>query len=255
MESLSQIPVVYICEKEINEKRLNAFTRINSINIRTDERITTMTKMNLLFKPIYTKGDELKLNDIYRALSHIAVWESFSKRNSEYCLIFEEECIIPDDYIQRLHKCIQTSLVLKNPNAWDIWVLGGNWEDMQLCRGEFSEDGLVYIGTASLFLHAYILSRKTAELFLKNVYPLHVHMDTWISAFSKINQLKIIGCTKIKLENQTTISHHMQLDTICKKCSVPINMYRTHLLVSRDDVLISQLFCIALIVWIVYQNL
>jgi GR25 family glycosyltransferase involved in LPS biosynthesis len=262
MESLYDSYAVCISEKQseghhiiCSKIPLNISRRVrsfNSFDITTDTRITTMVKMNILFKPVHNISDELKsTDDICHILSHIAVWESFIRRKSEYCLIFEEGCVIPDDFLERINTCITSSLVLKNPDAWNIWLLGGKWEDIQQCKNEFSGDGLVYIGNASLFQHAYILSRKTAKLLLKNIYPLHVKLDTWISIFAKINQLKMIGCTKIKLENRTKISN--ELDTLCKKCRVPINMYRTHQLISRDDILISQVFCILLILCFLYK--
>jgi len=265
MESLYDSYAVCISEKE-NEGHHTKYSKIplnvsrrvrsfNSFDIRTDTRITTMVKMNILFKPLHDTSDELKsTDDICHMLSHIAVWESFIRRKSEYCLIFEEGCVISDDFLERINTCITSSLVLKNPDAWNIWLLGGNWEDIQRCKDEFSGDGLVYIGAASLFQHAYIVSRKTAKMFLKNVYPLHVQMDKWISAFAKINQLKMIGCTKIKLENQIKTSIvQKEWGTLCKKCTIPINMYSTHQLISKDDILISQVFYIFIVLYFLYQ--
>ena len=105
-------------------------------------------------------------------------------QNQEMCLIFEDDAIVPPDFIEKTNQLIQESNLLKDSKNWDVWLLGGKWDDLSSIPNETSKTGIVRVGSFILF-HAYIITLNCAKKLLKDVQALR---NLHFRSLSKVSQ-------------------------------------------------------------------
>jgi len=168
-------------------------------------------------------------------------------------LVFEDDAVVPPDFIERANECIKNSQILKDPKKWDMWLLGGKWEDLTQIPGE---KDVVRIDAFVLF-HAYVITKRCAKKFLKDVYPIHCHIDIWASIYAYLNDLRLVGCPKLILEQTQRVKTDIQPDNTCHICNVPTDYEVQYKMVSKMDwnrARAAELLCVGLIGYILYQQ-
>jgi len=222
-----------------------------TIDLKKEERVATLTKRNILTKSRRSHEELDSIGGVGCALSHIAVWQWMVDNNQEVCLIFEDDAVVPPDFIKRANDCIKESVVLKNPKQWDLWLLGGTWDDLSSIPGESSESGVVRVGSFVLF-HAYVMTLGCAKRLLRDVYPIHCHIDIWTSVFSYLNDIRIVGCTRLKLRQNQKVKTDIQSESGCKICNVPTDYDKNYKMVSYTEWRIAQAAEIAMVGMVAY---
>ena len=228
-----------------------------TINLDTDDRVTTLTKRNIKTNTRRSHEELDSIGGVGCALSHIAVWQWMVDHNQEMCLVFEDDAVVPADFTQRTNQIIKDSTVLKNPTQWDIWLLGGKWDDRSRIPNEPKESHVIRVGSFVLF-HAYVLTLSAAKQLLKNAYPIHCHIDMWASIHAYLTDMRIVGSTKLVLEQNQTVKTDIQLEQGCAICNVPADFKETHRMVTHTEWRVaqaSQVVCVALVAYLLYQSL
>jgi glycosyl transferase family 25 len=224
-----------------------------TIDIRTDDRVALCTKRNILAKTRRSHEELDSVGGVGCALSHIAVWQWIVDNNQEACLVFEDDAMVPTDFKEMANKCIQESTILKDPKKWDMWLLGGKWENLTRIPGE---PRAVRIGEFVLF-HAYIMTLHGAKLLLKDVYPIHSHIDLWTSIYGYVHDFRIVGCTDLILQQNQKVKTDIQSEKGCDVCNVPIDYGKTHTMISNVEWNIArgaEIVSVVLIGYILYQQ-
>ena len=217
-----------------------------TLNLRTDDRVATFTKRNILTKSRRSHEELNSIGGVGCALSHIAVWQWMVDNNQPLCLIFEDDAIVPTGFTERANHLIQTTL-LQDPNAWDIWLLGGTWDDLSSIKGESS---IHRIGSFVLF-HAYVMTLPTAKRLLQDVYPIHGHIDLWTSVYAYLNNLRVVGAPSLRLQQNPKTKTDIQTESDCALCDVPSDFHQTHRLVSYKEWAMAKTASVALILLLV----
>ena len=124
-----------------------------TLDPKTDDRIAVLTKRNILAKTRRSHEELDSIGGVGCALSHIAVWQWMVDNQQEACLIFEDDAVVPPDFIPRTNACIEQSAVLRS-KQWDIWLLGGTWDNVSRIPGE---KAVQRVGAFVLF-HAYVIT-------------------------------------------------------------------------------------------------
>lgn len=208
-----------------------------TIDVKTDPRISTFTKRNILMK-IRRSHDQLDtIGGVGCALSHIALWKWLAESSEDMLLVFEDDAIIPPDFVQRANQIIQASPTLQNPNQWDMWVIGANWETLNTIPGEYTS-GLVEAPAFFLF-HCYIITRKFAKRLYEHCLPVEGHIDFWVSNFAIINKSRIVATPRLHFKQREAKSD-IQSKTIPSVVDIPDNYEKTHSLVSNTDLMIAR---------------
>jgi hypothetical protein len=148
-------------------------------------------------------------------------------------------------------------MVLKNPTQWDIWLLGGIWDDKTRIPKEPAESRVIRIGSFVLF-HGYILTLRAAKQLLKNAYPIHCHIDMWTSIHAYLTDMRLVGSTDLVLQQHQGVKTDIQSEKGCAICNVPVDFSDTHRMVSHNEWRVaqaSQVVCVALVAFLVYQHL
>lgn len=239
----------------INQLELKRFLGVDgkTIDVRKDDRVALCTKRNILAK-IRRSHEELdSVGGVGCALSHIAVWQWMVDNNQEVCLVFEDDAVVPPDFVERANQCIQESTILKDPKKWDMWLLGGLWDNLTRIPGESKA---IRVGEFVLF-HAYIMTLHGAKRLLKDVYPIHSHIDLWVSIYGYVHDFRTVGCTDLILKQNQKVKTDIQSEKGCQICDVPVDYGKTHTMVSKVEWKVAQTAeyaLIALIGFMVWQQ-
>jgi glycosyl transferase family 25 len=234
---------------------LKKFTGVDgkTIDIRNDNRVALCTKRNILAKMRRSHEELDSVGGVGCALSHIAVWQWMVDNNQEVCLIFEDDAVVPPDFVEKANKCIQNSTILKDPKKWDMWLLGGGWNELTQIPGESKA---ARVGEFVLF-HAYVMTLHGAKRLLKDVYPIHSHIDLWVSIYGYVHDFRIVGCTDLILVQNQKVKTDIQSEKGCDICNVPTDYGATHMLVSKTELRTTQVaaaLSVALVGYIIYQR-
>lgn len=224
-----------------------------TIDVKNDDRIALTTKRNIISKNRRSHEELESVGGVGCALSHIAVWQWMVDNNQELCLIFEDDAIVQPDFIEKANECIKQSSILKNPKKWDVWMLGGIWNDLTQIP---DEKKCFRVGTFAL-MHAYVMTLHAAKRLLKDAYPIHAHIDIWMSIYNYVNDLRVVGCSDLKLIQNEKVKTDIQSNDGCDVCDISKGYSKTHTLVSNTDLRIaraSQVLCVGLIVYIAWQQ-
>lgn len=224
-----------------------------TIDIRKDDRVALCTKRNILAKTRRSHEELDSVGGVGCALSHIAVWQWMVDNNQEMCLIFEDDAVVPLDFIPRANQCISNSVILKDPKKWDMWLLGGLWDKLTRIPGE---PKAVRVGEFVLF-HAYIMTLHGAKRLLKDVYPIHSHIDLWTSIFAYVHDFRIVGCTDLSLRQNQKVKTDIQSEKGCDICNIPADYGKSHTMISKTEWNIArtaEVVSVFLIGYIVYQQ-
>jgi GR25 family glycosyltransferase involved in LPS biosynthesis len=197
----------------------------------TDNRIATLTKRNIIAHQRRSHEELDSIGGVGCALSHIAVWKWMVENRQEMCLVFEDDAMIPDDFISRANKCIRDSTVLSNPTQWEMWLLGGIWDDLSSIGNE-KQNSLVRIG-AFMLGHAYVITLPCAKRFLEDVFPIHAHIDMWMSIYGYLHNLRYVGCMSLQLKQNQKVKTDIQSEKGCAICDVPVGFQSTHTLIPK----------------------
>lgn len=224
-----------------------------TLDIKNDTRVTTLTKRNIATKSRRSHEELDTIGGVGCALSHIALWQWIVDNNQEMVLIFEDDAVIPPDFIEKANKCIQKYNILKDSKKWDLWLLGGKWEELTKIPGE---EEAVRVNAFVLF-HAYIITQRSARQLLKDVYPIHCHIDVWVSIYGYMNDLRIVGCPDLILDQTQRVKTDIQPDKTCHICNVPTDYDKNYKMVTKLEWNISraaEIVSLGLIAYIIYYQ-
>jgi GR25 family glycosyltransferase involved in LPS biosynthesis len=222
-----------------------------TVDIKTDPRVATLTKRNILSKTRRSHEELDSAGGVGCALSHIAVWQWMVDTNQPVCLIFEDDAVIPPNFIELVNRTIESSM-LSDPTQWGIWLLGGKWDDLHAIPGQ----PVVQIDAFVLF-HAYVITLDTAKRLVENVYPIHAHIDMWVSIYSYMNQIRIVGVPQLKLHQYQAAKTDIQSKEGCAICNVPTKFTTDYAMIPILDLYVaraSELALIALVAYLMYKK-
>ena len=223
-----------------------------TLDFKNDGRVSVLTKRNILSNQRRSHEELDTIGGVGCALSHIALWQWIADNEHDKVLVFEDDAVVPPDFIEKTNTYIQNSPVLKNPKQWDMWLLGGIWEDFVPIPGDEEIERI----SAFALSHAYIMTKKCAKKMLEEAFPIHCHIDMWMSIFAFINDLKLVCSPKFKLA-QAGSKTDIQKDQACHICNVPTSFNKTHKVISKTDLTIArtaEVLCVVLIGYFAYQH-
>ena len=202
-----------------------------TIDVKTDERISVFTKRNIIEKTRRSHEELDSIGGVGCALSHISLWKKLIESTDEYMLIMEDDASVPTDFVERANTILAASAVLQNPDAWDVWMLGGAWkaEESDIANYKMNShlEPVMPLGKFYL-IHAYIINRRAASAFLANCFPIQAHIDHYMSMCARFNRLKVVGSPLLKIRQNGQTSD-IQMKARCEICDVPSNIQNMYL--------------------------
>jgi GR25 family glycosyltransferase involved in LPS biosynthesis len=218
--------------------KLHRFLGIDGkkIDVRNDPRISLRTKRNILIKERRSHEELDSAGGVGCALSHIAVWEWMQKNNEPIALIFEDDAVVPPDFVSRANTLIRKSSILQNPNQWSIWLIGAQWDATEPL------DPSIHLERAHAFflLHCYVITKAFAKQLLDEVYPIEAHIDLWMSTFANIHNSRMIATKKLQLTQYGRTKTDIQVEKLPPICDIPTDYTKSHVLITKSDYALSR---------------
>jgi len=227
-----------------------------TIDIKKDKRVATLTKRTIIHKTRRSHEELDSAGGVGCALSHIAIWQWMVDNNQELCLVMEDDAVITDTFVQDGNKCIADSFILKDPKRWDLWVIGATCEGLSRIPQEPANSGLLRTD-AFMMTHCYVITLRTAKKFLEDVYPIHCHIDFWMSIYCHLNNLRIVHHPTFKLSQAEGVKTDIQNEKGCAICMVPVDYKKTHTMITHLDLLVArgaEVVCVGLIGYWLYKK-
>jgi GR25 family glycosyltransferase involved in LPS biosynthesis len=209
-----------------------------TIDILNDERVSVVAKHNIQKK---TRRAHEYLNTpgaIGCYLSHTSVYEWLAKQNdTDVVLIFEDDIALPAGCYQALKAYVAANKTLQDATKWDVWQLGP-W------ISEGVADEAAGAGNSRILsyqlAHAYLVSKRGAAALLKQIHPIELHIDGYMSFLSQIGQLDMFG-SNVQLFSQNGSSTDIHIGLACPVCDVPDNFNINSMLISKRENLLYKM--------------
>lgn len=160
------------------EKRLKIKKQLNDQNIKyeiiegidgkeLDNNYLKNNKIEICNEYYWTiKNRNMTYGELGCTLSHLKIYEKHILENDkEYCLILEDDVIIPDNFIDKLKNI--TLKIDKLPN-WDLIYLGRKKMNFGKDDEDCDEDNLFLKCGTSWWSCGYIINKKCCETILKS---------------------------------------------------------------------------------------
>ena len=207
-----------------------------TLDVRNDERIALATKRNVLAKVRRSHEELDSAGGVGCALSHIAIWQWLVASEHDKVLVFEDDAVIPVDFIKRANSIISQSPTLcGSPSKWDLLLLGGSWAEVKPIEGE---EQLKYIG-GFFGLYGYVITKKAAQALLKEVFPIHCHIDIWITLYKGIHGFNIVGSGAFAVSHMD-LKTEIQTGKECRICDVSSDFEKSQILIDRGSWYMAQ---------------
>lgn len=201
-------------------KELQRFSAVDGskLNPHTDSRISLHTRLNILRNYRRSHFEINTLGAIGASLSHIGIWKAFLQTSAPYCVVFEDDTLIRDEDLALIDR-LSHSL----PAEWDMWLLGTHkwmFEGVPLSSEKKGWQKVRQFTGA----HAYVLSRRGAEILLQEPFPIETHIEFYITACALVKDLKIVRHPSLRMTYslEATKSTENDSDTFDDQLSCPV---------------------------------
>jgi len=213
-----------------------------------DERISIHTRNNIAKNFRRSHHEINTLGACGASFSHIGCWKKFLETDEEYCMILEDDTKLDDtDFAKAI------LYAKKIPSDFDIWLLGchfGSYSGELYAKGSPWQTINRFTGAQS-----YLITRKAAEMLLKECFPIETHIEFYISSCVKLNKMvmlkhKFLRVTQLVEDTMVNDSDTVAIQT-CPLCKVPDNPVDTYFLLPIKGVL-QGLVCITAVGFVFY---
>jgi hypothetical protein len=200
-------------------KKLQRFSAVDGskLNVLGDDRISLHTRLNISKKYRRSHYEICTAGAIGASLSHITIWQEFLASDAQYVVVFEDDTIVD----QKALTYIDT-LIPKLPSSWDMWCLGTHrwsFRGAPLVQGMSKGWWKVEEFTGA---HAYVLSRRGAEILLQEPFPIETHIEYYIAGCARLKGLRIIKHWALRMGYFAELTEEADSDTFDSKKSCPV---------------------------------
>jgi GR25 family glycosyltransferase involved in LPS biosynthesis len=164
----NNIDKIYVINLKKNQDRLEKFMEnAKKANVEVERFDAVYGKELKKDHPdilkYFIKDHGLNPGQIGCALSHIKIWEDAINNNYNNIIIFEDDAVIPEDFLDRFNEAYN-----ELPNDWDILLLGG----VKLGGKKYNnlkhilkpKKGSVNLGTSSMLLNIKFINKLLDNL-------------------------------------------------------------------------------------------
>jgi GR25 family glycosyltransferase involved in LPS biosynthesis len=233
-------PAVKDIEQHFQFERIDAVVG-KEIDIQTDKRISIRTKRNILHQKRRDHEDLDSAGAIGCYLSHASLWKKFLESNDEYCIILEDDALLPDDFVARF-KIAMDSLKKLPMREAVLWQLSRP-HSVGL-RNALEEDTLIFTDGWAYDVvcptTGYVLFRESAKVLLENAFPIDGHVDMYMRRCTQLGILKTVHYKHLML-SQIAVKRgdtDIQLAN-CELCNLPTHLSESNMTVMTKKQVVS----------------
>jgi glycosyl transferase, family 25 len=127
-------------------------------------------------KALRISNRELSKGEIGCALSHMSIYKKMLAEDIQYALILEDDADILDEELPATLLKLRQFYSNKKPVVVMLSYVSRYLENKEIKLDDKHRLYDTYRGTCA---HGYFLNKAAAEIFVKNLYPIHVAADKW----------------------------------------------------------------------------
>jgi GR25 family glycosyltransferase involved in LPS biosynthesis len=192
------------------------------IDVKNDDRINPFTKRNILNHTRRSHEEIDSTGAIGCALSHRAAWQKFLESGAEYALIMEDDAAVPNGFVEQLNNMLETDKELRK-KTFDMLVFT---RVKRFRKGHPTNSGFAPVD-GFVLAHAYILNRRSAQIFFDKCIPISHHIDFYMSIQAYMHGLTVLG-SKMLIMPQAGQRSDIQTMTQCKMCDTPTDWFKNN---------------------------
>ena len=233
--------------KEMTQLKRFSAVDGSKINIFDNELISTKTVYNITNKTRRSHTEIDAVGAIGASISHATVWKEFLDTNKEYCIIFEDDIIVPVNFKDMIRTASESLRDLKD--EFHVWLIHYGIfvnNTYKVVQGDWLTP------TKFFGMGCYILSRKGAEKLLQSAYPIEMHIDAYIQTKANIGDILLVihKHVYIPLRNSKSNIQHGK----CDLCNIPDNISNTNIQVVNKYYLYGVMaYAVAMTSYLVYK--
>lgn len=237
----------FVAQKGVQEiMKIAKFERFDAvdgkeIDVQNDDRISVRTKRNILYQMRRDHEDLDTVGGIGCYLSHAAVWKKFRDSGEDYCIIFEDDALIPDNFatifqdgLKSMHKN-----VFPSPDIWNLST--PHAKSLNFALGA---DDIVYTNGWAYDVitpfTGYVVFKQGVDTLLKNAFPIDGHVDLYINRLSQIGMFRYVHYKKIALRQIAVKMRDTNIQAGgCELCNIPANAKDSGFLILKKEQIFS----------------
>jgi len=228
-KTFSEQPAVNDIKQNYPFERFDAIPG-STIDIRNDQRVSMRTKRNIKDSVRRDHEDLNTAGGVGCYLSHVEVWKKIAANEEPYGIIFEDDTLLPDDFVPILKMCMRDWNLL--PEMPDVWTFSYGWDFFYKTKGKALPQDLpenhrgpwIY-NTCPGGLNGYLVTKEGAKRLLENAFPIDMHVDLYICLMVDLKKVLCVAhrdlILNLLVESEKS---DIQLPSGCTICDIPSNL-------------------------------
>ena len=255
------IKIYYINLDKRKDRKKHMEEQFKKAGIKNYQRISAVDGSKLRNPPSYIvssygrkslqkkkkdRGLDLTSGSVALALTYYKLFNRISKSKDDYCLIFEDDVILGDNFMNNLLKSIK-----ELPPSWELFFLGAksngislDTTNKELYKEKYSNT--LWKPKFTHGTHSFMVNPNSCGKIISIIFPLTYQIDTDLSLnYDKINTFirypQITFATdEVLINNNINLGSDIQvIEHFCKK---------------KDGFLIYQILIILLCIYFIYKH-
>jgi GR25 family glycosyltransferase involved in LPS biosynthesis len=222
----------FIQQNEVEKLKIQKINGIDgkTLDILNDKRINPFTKRNILRHKRRSHEELDSVGGVGCALSHRAAWEKFLESGAPFGLIFEDDAVVPLGFFDELALVFENDPEVRS-GEFDLLTFSG----VKRFKNPTSSMKQGFSPLSSFALgHAYIVSKRAAQLFYDESLPISHHIDFYMPVQCMLHDLKMLGSSRYILR-QVGARSDIQTRPSCPMCDVPTDYELNYSLIPHGE--------------------
>ena len=207
----------------------------SKINIMEDDRITLLTKRNIIKNTRRAHEELSTAGGVGCYLSHVQLWQKFlNESHADAMLVFEDDVKLTETSYNDLQNLLQSSKTLQNTTEYDVCIVAPSTTTNTVRSGSFKGD--LYLDRLDAFFStlSYIVTRRGIEKILPLALPIESHIDCFIGVCSSLNLLDVCSPKKQMFRYISTKSDIYDTNG-CDICDVKPGFSKDKVIISKAE--------------------
>ena len=224
----------FINQPAINDIKRYPFERVEAVDgktldINNDYRISLRAKRDIKEGTRRSHEDIVSVGAIGCYLSHVDTWKKIIDNKEPYAVVFEDDVMLPNNFMQLLLEGISDMDYLSNTP--DLWTFSYGWPSYYSTKGLIPPQDIAENNIGSWIINThpggtcgYLITRKGAEKLLRHAFPIDVQVDFYMCICIELNHITCVANRALILDAFNNVSNIQQISP-CLICDVPTNLY------------------------------
>jgi GR25 family glycosyltransferase involved in LPS biosynthesis len=186
------------------------------IDISANTQISIHTRSNIARNMRRSHHEINTVGAIGASYSHYRIWKDLVSSGAKGCIVFEDDVYLDPEILQRARSAFAHA-----PHC-DLFLFGTHkWNYVDKPYSGSYMEVMEFNGA-----HAYYITRSCAEQFLREFFPIEMHVEFYMYLMARTHGLRILRHKDVRVSYMSEVSGVQDSDTYfgdetCPLCVVP----------------------------------